>query len=258
MQILGLATDAETAAELHCDQHVTKLATEAAQLLYAHLHHQGIVIEHDGVDAKGNPLKMYQETHAHHPACLWLDAGRSNFFWLLELGLCLCARYHRIFGQPQPIKPKRRSKKSIDKSDAPPVIEFTAPKFHASQAHFYAIARQVRPEWLPTDCGPDEWIDRLRARGITNKALLDSCIEKVCTVQPPDGCHFGVACLDKAVQRVQGDDAQGYDWVATMRNYVGWKFENQPGLANRKWNRCSTPPPALQDHVCRAKEQPCA
>ena len=250
MQILGLATDPETAAELHCDLHVGKLAVEAAQLLYTHLHHLGIEIKHDGLKGNGKPMTMYEPTHAHHPACLWLDAGRSNFFWLLELGMCLCARYHRIYGQPQPIKPKRRSKKAIDKSDAPDVVEFTAPKFHATQAHFYAIARQVQPEMLPTDCGPEAWIERLLARGIDDPNLIARCKGHVCTTNPPDGCRFGVACVDELVPLAWGDKSGSYDWVATMRDYLGWKSVHQPGLVNMKWNKSSTPPPALRDHVC--------
>ena len=80
--------------------------------------------------------------------------------------------------------------------------------------------------------------------------LIDRCRGHVCTTNPPDGCRFGVACVAEDVPLAWGDKAGSYDWVATMRDYLGWKSVHQPGLVNMKWNRSSTPPPALRDHVC--------
>ena len=58
------------------------------------------------------------------------------------------------------------------------------------------------------------------------------------------------ACVDENVPLAWGDKAGSYDWVATMRDYLGWKSVHQPGLVNMQWNKSSTPPPALRDHVC--------
>ena len=72
----------------------------------------------------------------------------------------------------------------------------------------------------------------------------------MCTTNPPDGCFFGVACVDENVPLAWGDKPGSYDWVGTMRDYLGWKSVHQPGLVNMKWAKSSTPPQALQDHVC--------
>ena len=90
MKIFLLDFDARRAAEAHCDKHVVKMILETAQLLYsAHWSHPRLIL----------PQNAYKKTHANHPCAVWTRESLSNYRWLCELGLALCAEFTFRYGK---------------------------------------------------------------------------------------------------------------------------------------------------------------
>jgi hypothetical protein len=84
MNIFFLSFDPKRAAEYHCDKHVVKMILETAQLLYS---------AHWTVSRSALPQNAYRNTHYNHPCAVWARASLSNYVWLTQLGLALCAEY---------------------------------------------------------------------------------------------------------------------------------------------------------------------
>jgi hypothetical protein len=89
MNIFFLDFDARRAAEAHCDKHVVKMILETAQLLYS---------AHWLTDESQVPLNAYRKTHGNHPCAIWTRESLSNYIWLCELGLALCAEFTFRYG----------------------------------------------------------------------------------------------------------------------------------------------------------------
>lgn len=86
MNIFFLDRDPMTAARLHCDVHVVKMAVECAQILCTALHRHGVAAP-------------YRPTHPKHPSVLWAGESRAHFAWTRALGLALCDEYRLRFGR---------------------------------------------------------------------------------------------------------------------------------------------------------------
>ena len=84
MNIFILHRSPRKAAQYHCDKHVVKMILETAQLLFS---------AHWVLDPEGLPPSAYKKTHANHPCALWVRQSLSNYVWLCELGLELCAEF---------------------------------------------------------------------------------------------------------------------------------------------------------------------
>lgn len=82
MNIFILDNDMETAAQHHCDKHIVKMPTEAAQILCT-------AIKHVNPDA----YTPYSPTHVNHPCSKWARASKQNWLWLHEFALKLCQEY---------------------------------------------------------------------------------------------------------------------------------------------------------------------
>ena len=86
MNIFALDADPIRAAEMACDQHVVKMATETAQML-------STVCRLHGVNVG------YQISHANHPCTKWARATKENFRWLVSHGAALCDEYTYRYGK---------------------------------------------------------------------------------------------------------------------------------------------------------------
>ena len=76
--------DPSEAARALCSKHCVKMILESAQLLCtAH-------------SAEDSP---YKHTHVNHPCGKWTRASLSNYDWLLEHALEMCAEYTRRYGK---------------------------------------------------------------------------------------------------------------------------------------------------------------
>lgn len=218
MNIFVLACSARAAANLHCDQHVCKMIIETAQMLYTYLHSIGELARiHLASPVTGDALTPYKPTHQHHPCVLWLHGGRSHFRWLLDLGLALCHRYGEIYG-----------------------------RVHSTAEHLSALDAWVRPERLPDDCWPAEWLRRLEAHGVNQDAIV-ACAAKVCLADPPDGCRFGVACMSDETVPLECDDDGDASAVDSYRSLM--RHKQAVDLRNMRWAKQDAPPLALVDWV---------
>ncbi len=80
MNIFVLDLDIKTCARFHCDQHVSKMILESAQLLCTALNKKGITTP-------------YRSTHMNHPCTRWVGESYDNFNWLRKLALALNTEY---------------------------------------------------------------------------------------------------------------------------------------------------------------------
>lgn len=71
MNIFVLDEDPVIAAHMLCNQHVSKMILESAQMLSS------------VADKYGFPY-LYKPTHKNHPCTIWAGASRENWEWLIE------------------------------------------------------------------------------------------------------------------------------------------------------------------------------
>lgn len=84
MNIFVLDLDIQKCAQYHCDQHVSKMILESAQLLCTALNKKGF----------DSP---YRSTHRNHPCVLWVEESYDNFIWLTKLAMALNSEYRYRF-----------------------------------------------------------------------------------------------------------------------------------------------------------------
>lgn len=215
MNIFVLHRRAGKAAMLHCDAHVIKMLLETTQILYTYLDSIGYVLP--ATNADGKTIVPYKPTHRHHPCVLWLHGGRAHLKWLLQLANNLCFVYMRIYD-----------------------------KVHACDMHIEHMNEHIDLTKLPDNCDAATWLQRLTARGI-KPDLVQACASKVATVDPPDGCAFGVACV--------GDDTVPFCRTAegdinlpkTYLKYYNYKrtIFKRP----MRWHKEAKPPPEIEASV---------
>jgi hypothetical protein len=217
MQAFVLDPKAALAAKGHCDKHVIKTIVECTQILYTSLFLLSIpTFEIACHTPEGDcfVVKPYSVTHSSHPVVLWILGGRSHFSWLLQLALQLCARYTLRFK-----------------------------KKHSSEYHLEAFANRIDFNTLPDDADVLTWIHRLREKGISENAIL-SCAERVATQSPPEGCLFGVCCIDHEKLGISEILGNRNDVVRSYREYYAFKAKTQFAM---QWDGSSTIPEHLTD-----------
>jgi hypothetical protein len=74
MNIFVLDRNVKKCAQYHCDQHVSKMILESAQIMCTALHTMGF-------------KTPYRSTHGKHPCVLWVEESYSNFIWLAQLAI---------------------------------------------------------------------------------------------------------------------------------------------------------------------------
>jgi hypothetical protein len=109
MNIFYLSHDAKQCAEMHVDKHVVKMLLEYAQLLStAHRVLDGVLVV--GVSKTGRKQTqyvlnddrqsiLYSATHVNHPSAVWVRQSVSNYMWLTNLLVELCAEYTYRYGK---------------------------------------------------------------------------------------------------------------------------------------------------------------
>jgi hypothetical protein len=85
MNIFATHPDPSISARQHCDVHVIKMVTEAAQLLSsAH-----VIVDNNQV--------AYKKSHANHPCALWIRESAENYRWAYEFYCSLLDEYESRF-----------------------------------------------------------------------------------------------------------------------------------------------------------------
>lgn len=88
MNIFLLDLDMQKNAAYLVDRHVVKMITEQNQLLCSAFYFTGEI-----------PEGIYKLTHANHPCAVWTRASLSNWLWLRDMTLALCAEYTFRYGK---------------------------------------------------------------------------------------------------------------------------------------------------------------
>lgn len=79
------------AAKYHCDNHVSKMVLETAQLLSSLWYKYPTEIY--GLNNTIDEGKIYSPTHSNHPCCTWLTQSNQNYAYLINLGLSLSREF---------------------------------------------------------------------------------------------------------------------------------------------------------------------
>ena len=213
MNIFFLSTIASVAADLHCDVHRIKMILESTQILYAALDHLNIPMLSFFVfkDGEAKHLKPYKPTHKHHPSVLWVLGGRSHFQWLLDMALELCRIHAEL-----------RS------------------NVHLCEHHLKQIDNVSR-SLLPEDASPDNWLRRLCDMGIPDK-VVESCRSKIVTKSAPQGCSFGVCCIETDGSVDKGDICTD-DVVQSYTSYYAFKAKCKMAMT---WKGSQQVPKAMK------------
>lgn len=90
MNIFYLDPRPDTAAEMHCDKHVTKMIIEYGQLLSTA--HRVL----DGDDAHPD---LYKIAHKNHPSTIWTRSSKQHYDWLFRLFRMVSAEYTIRYGK---------------------------------------------------------------------------------------------------------------------------------------------------------------
>ena len=90
MNVFFLDTRPDTAAEMHCDKHVTKMIIEYGQLLSTA--HRIL----DGDDAHPD---LYKIAHKNHPSTIWTRSSSQHYDWLFRLFRMVSAEYTIRYGK---------------------------------------------------------------------------------------------------------------------------------------------------------------
>lgn len=88
LNIFFLDADPKKCAEFHADKHVVKMAVESTQILCSVYYFTG--------QEEYSPYKL---THKNHPCCVWARTSLSNWLWLQDLAINLCAEYTYRYGK---------------------------------------------------------------------------------------------------------------------------------------------------------------
>lgn len=203
MNIFILATLPLDAARLHCDKHVVKMILECTQLLYTSFHLWGVDVQ----SACSIAPRPYAATHRHHPCALWTAGCQAHFKWVLELAFALCERYTFIYN-----------------------------KRHACVDHLVNLSQNTL-DHMPSHIDPDAWL--LWIRDTLSSPNHETI--RYGTRSPPNGCTFGVLCINDTSVDPDGDV------VATYHNYYAHKalVDN----VRMRWNKQDFVPSDLQTAI---------
>lgn len=158
MQIFGLNTNPVVSAQQHCDVHVTKICTEAAQLLFAALSHH----------SNYTPVEQgYAVTHAKVPLAYWVAASVPHFRFTLAYGIALCDRFQEIQGHG---------------------IKTRAALLRIEQ---HLLQHGFPPNMLVEAPTVLEWHQWMEEHGLELKSE-----PKTATINPPHGCKFGLLAIE--------------------------------------------------------------
>lgn len=84
MNIFYLDSLPSVAAKSHCDQHVSKMCIEYAQLMST---------AHHLCDTDLDRSEIYKPTHVNHPSAIWVRSNRLHYDWTFRLWFSLLSEF---------------------------------------------------------------------------------------------------------------------------------------------------------------------
>lgn len=108
MNIFYLDKNESTCAQMHCDKHVVKMATEYAQLLstcHRVMDGEEYYSKTDNRRIKRwalNDLReeaLYKASHVNHPSNTWIRESSQHYRWLWIMWMHLCLEYTIRYGK---------------------------------------------------------------------------------------------------------------------------------------------------------------
>lgn len=230
MQLFGLSRDARVAARMLCDSHVLKMVIEITQILYTALYYNkckwlGTPVrvpracacskrKRDKEAANSDDVSCnefvyesaYKPTHSKHPCVLWTRACDVHFEWTLKHGLALAAEYARRFEKTHKCS------------------------YHLAhiEEHWRAQGWMSEDRKIPAIITANEWIqwqkDEFNAGYIKAKTIDENC-HRIACINPPEGCLFGVVCMDEEhrASGVSCNMTETNDWTASYEKFYNYK-----------------------------------
>ena len=94
MNIFVLDENPFDAAVMLCDKHVPKMVVESAQMMASAVIRHGAEDSQLPLTQKGTP---YKGGYRNHPCTVWAGVNRSNYCWLADHAITLCAQFVKRF-----------------------------------------------------------------------------------------------------------------------------------------------------------------
>ena len=117
MNIFILSRDKKKCVQMYVNRHVVKMLLESVQILCSVHHVCGSVDE--------NFVVPYKLAHKNHPCCIWARESLSNYVYLVELTLEICAEYTYRYEKIH--KSEQHARKLAEIMPKIPDIGFTTP-----------------------------------------------------------------------------------------------------------------------------------
>ena len=197
MQLFGLNSCPVLAATgddpQMCDQHVIKMCTEAAQLAWTVAHTKQVPWLTERVPGPLGrqlaPWSSLSKGHLQHECYLWALADEHHLQWVIRHGLACSSEYTKRF--PGRIHATEWQLRHLAR-------KFGAPTGTCALTvdTFLAFVKHLDPEMAER-----KFVDR----------------SKFCTINPPEGCLFGI---------LAGPTNVDNDWVASYKHYYNEKRES--------------------------------
>ena len=190
MQIFGVHTDGREAAQKLELVHVGSQLRESVQILSTVLHWYGKPLTGVVATPRGN-RQPYKPFNANHPGVRWAGASQQHFKWLLRHADRLASRWWEY---------KRCEEHHL---------------CHYFLVHIHDSLRERAPDsypqQMPATITADAWLATL------DPHLAEQWAPRVATLNPPDGCAFGLLLMEPE-HRVPND------WVASYTQYYAYKL----------------------------------
>ncbi len=182
MQLFGLHTDPVKAAQLLCNTHVVKMASEGHQIMVAALSLCGVKLTGEiDCTAHGKGIRQpWKVAYRGHPLAHWTAACINNFEWTLAYTNAVLDEYSIRYNR----------------------THLTSLFVNHLSDH---LDKNGFPTAMPRTITAEHWLDDM-AEKMPNKVAEWST--RIAKVSPPDGCSFGYV----AIKGFESSETQ--DWVA--------------------------------------------
>lgn len=201
MQLFIRDTSPQRSAHTLCNAHVCSQARETMQILSTLLWLWGVVPK-GPVDVGDDHVEVYKPAYPKHPCVLWAAACQAHARWTYQHAKALCAEFTLRHNGEQ----KHLCEYHVD--------------------HWWAhILKHGWPKGMPGTITPQAWLCKFDDEA---RAGLDW---RVASVNPPDGCKFGIIALDMiGPRRGSYDDClASYDEYYMYKEHFSFKKPMQYG-----------------------------